>query len=260
VVGTTETPDFALDGAGHAVPLRTEFVTVVDGTNGDTRLEPVRAWLGETEIVARGGVVDREVIDGKTIQLELEVVNGRIEDFLRLAMDSPEPFMTGRITLRAQYLLPQGVGHVLDKLRLDGRFRIGTAMFSEATLQGKIDELSSRSRGEPQHPERVASDFEADFTLDSAIVNLIGLSFRVPGAEVELDGSYGLRTKGIDMHGKLHMDASLSETTTGLKSFLLKLVEPFFGRGERGNGSTLQIRITGTQDEPDFGLDLGGGD
>jgi hypothetical protein len=259
VEGTTNTPEFSLGSGGNSVPLRTEFVTVVDGTNGDTLLAPVRAWLGETQVVASGAVVHRGGVDGKTIELEVEVMEGRIEDFLLLAMDRPEPFMTGDITMRTDYLLPQGPEDIVEKLRLDGTFRIGSAMFTETTLQDKIDELSSRSRGEPESPRRVASGFESDFRLDSSVLTLEGLGFQVPGAEVELDGTYGLRSEQIDMKGKIHMDASLSETTTGIKSVLLNLLEPFLFGGERGNGATLPIRITGTQDEPDFGLDFPGG-
>jgi hypothetical protein len=49
------------------------------------------------------------------------------------------------------------------------------------------------------------------------------------------------------------MQARLSQTTTGFKSFLLKAVDPFF----RKNGKTvLPIKISGTREHPQFGLDL----
>jgi hypothetical protein len=49
------------------------------------------------------------------------------------------------------------------------------------------------------------------------------------------------------------MDAKLSQTVTGAKSFFLKAVDPFF----RKNGLTeIPIKITGTKDEPKYGLDL----
>ena len=52
VEGMTDTPDFRLDFSDHPVPLHAEFHAVVDGTTGDTRLDPVRARLGRTEITA----------------------------------------------------------------------------------------------------------------------------------------------------------------------------------------------------------------
>src|SRR5207237_8596157 len=54
--GQTSTPDFSLDRIGRPVPLETEFHAIIDGTSGDTALEPVRAKLLSSVIVARGGV------------------------------------------------------------------------------------------------------------------------------------------------------------------------------------------------------------
>jgi hypothetical protein len=41
--------------------------------------------------------------------------------------------------------------------------------------------------------------------------------------------------------------------TTGMKSFFLKAVDPFF---RKGNVTELPIKITGTREHPSFGLDL----
>ncbi len=43
--GTTTTPNFSLDISDHPVPLETTFHAYVDGTNGDTTLDPVQATL-----------------------------------------------------------------------------------------------------------------------------------------------------------------------------------------------------------------------
>jgi hypothetical protein len=258
VSGTTETPDFALTTAGNPVPLRTEFDAVVDGTSGDTLLQQVRAQLGSTRILAEGGVVHRDGADGKTIDLDVTVTGGRLEDLLTLSMPGPEPFMTGQVDIDTRMLLPQGDRDVIEKLRLDGSFRVGSALFAEATLQERIDGLSRRGRGEPEaEPARTASNLGGAFSLAESVMTLPDLTFAVPGAEVEIRGTYGLRDETIDMAGALHLDATLSETTTGIRSFLLMLVEPFF-RGDRGNGSSVPIAISGTRGAPDVGLDLGG--
>ena len=258
VSGTTDTPDFALTSSGNPVPLRTTFDAVVDGTSGDTLLQPVRGELGATRILAEGGIVHRDGVDGKTIDLDVTVAGGRLEDLLMLSMAGPEPFMTGQVDVNTRMLLPQGDRDVIDKLRLEGSFRLGSALFAEATLQERIDGLSRSGRGEPEaEPERTASNLGGAFTLAETVVTLPDLTFEVPGAAVELRGTYGLRDQVIDMAGALHLDATLSETTTGVKSFLLMLVEPFF-RGDRGNGSSVPFAISGTRQEPDVGLDLGG--
>ncbi len=53
VDGQTDTPDFRLTSFGTAMPLHTEFHAHVDGTNGDTLLEPVNATLGQSHFTAR---------------------------------------------------------------------------------------------------------------------------------------------------------------------------------------------------------------
>ena len=69
-----------------------------------------------------------------------------------------------------------------------------------------------------------------------------------------LNGTYGLEKEDLEFHGKLRMQAKISQTTTGAKSFVLKAVDPFF----RKNGQTeLPIKITGEREHPWLGLDLG---
>ena len=71
---------------------------------------------------------------------------------------------------------------------------------------------------------------------------------------MQLNGTYALEDRATGVSGQLLLDAKLSQTTTGVKSFLLKAVDPFF----RKEGKTvLPIKITGTRDKPSFGLDFG---
>ena len=51
--------------------------------------------------------------------------------------------------------------------------------------------------------------------------------------------------------GTLVMQASISETVTGLKSVLLKAIDPLFRH--KGGGSEIPIRIGGTVGSPSFG-------
>ena len=57
VDGQTDTPDFRLTHFGTALPLHTEFHAHVDGTNGDTLLQPVDATLGQSHFTAEGKIV-----------------------------------------------------------------------------------------------------------------------------------------------------------------------------------------------------------
>jgi hypothetical protein len=80
------------------------------------------------------------------------------------------------------------------------------------------------------------------------------LEFVVPGASASLNGSYGLKTEEIDLHGKLRLTSKLSQTVTGLKSVWLRVLNPFFRDGS--SGSVLPVKITGPRSNPDFGLEL----
>src|SRR5271163_947832 len=57
VDGATDTPDFHLAISGRAVPLHTDFHAIVDGTSGDTYLQPVNATILTTSLTATGSVV-----------------------------------------------------------------------------------------------------------------------------------------------------------------------------------------------------------
>ena len=46
-----------------------------------------------------------------------------------------------------------------------------------------------------------------------------------------------------------------AQTVTGIKSLLLKVVDPLFRR--KGGGSAIPIKIEGTRADPKFGLDMG---
>ena len=55
--GKADVPDFRLTHFGNPVALHTQFHAKVDGTNGDTWLDPVDATLGHSHFTTRGQVV-----------------------------------------------------------------------------------------------------------------------------------------------------------------------------------------------------------
>src|SRR5260370_34319385 len=57
VDGETDVADFTLTSFGNALPLHARFHARVDGTDGDTWLEPVDATLGSSHFTTRGKVV-----------------------------------------------------------------------------------------------------------------------------------------------------------------------------------------------------------
>jgi hypothetical protein len=81
------------------------------------------------------------------------------------------------------------------------------------------------------------------------------VSFDVPGARVELAGAYGLKPETLDFKGQLLLDAKVSQTTTGWRSMVLKVVDPLFKQKD-GSGSAIPIKISGSRSAPAFGLDV----
>ncbi|HET9400362.1 MAG TPA: AsmA-like C-terminal region-containing protein [Candidatus Acidoferrales bacterium] len=256
VEGTTDTPDFVVTSGGHKIHLTTKFTATVDGTNGDTRLEPVEASFRNTVLVTSGSVEGKPGQHGKTIALDLSSRGARLEDLLRLAVKG-EPTMTGAVRLNTKFLLPPGAADISDRLFLDGSFQIDAAHFTNPGVQQKFDQLSNRSRGQTGDDEQdynVASGMKGKFRLVTGQITFSGLNFHVPGAEIELAGTYGIDQGIMDFHGRLFMDAKLSQTMSGPKSFFAKVLDPFFSKN--GHGTVLPIKITGTVDQPQYGLDF----
>ena len=128
-------------------------------------------------------------------------------------------------------------------------------VFSKLDVQEKVNELSHRGEGKPQEGDNensVASDFKGHFTVGKGIITLAGLSFAVPGVTVDLNGTYGLISREMDFRGTARLVAKVSETTTGWKSLLLKVVDPIFKK--KNVGAEIPLRIKGTPDKPSFAL------
>jgi len=260
VDGTTDTPDFEVKTGAYKVRLTTTFHAIVDGTNGDTALEPVEAKFLQTDLICRGTVAGQPGVKGKTVSLHVETKAGRIEDLTRLAVKTDKPVMMGPTRFNTEFVLPPGQQEVMSKLILNGQFMVAAARFTDPTIQSRLDALSRRSRGEVTEAQKAADDaaitskLSTHFVLRASTLTLTGFQFSVPGAHILLNGTYGLRAEDIDLHGKAKLDARLSQMTTGVKSKLLRLADPFFAKD--GAGTVLPIKVTGTRTSPSFGLDF----
>src|ERR1700691_1591122 len=256
ISGTTDTPNFEVTSGGNPVPLTTEFSAYVDGTNGDTFLKRVEAQFRKTHVVAEGSIAKSAEGEGKTTLINVSISNGRIEDILRLFAARDRSPMSGAVTLRTKVEFPPGEGSFLDKLKLRGSFGIGGGEFSQASTQESANKLSAGALGQPDSsdPETALTGLAGPVALDHGIARFAGLSFGVPGAAARMQGTYRLEDHKIDLHGQLRVDSKISDTTTGTKAFLLKVMDPFFKK--RKKGEILPVRISGTYEKPLFGLDL----
>jgi AsmA-like protein len=253
--GKATVPDFSLDIGGQALPLTTDYVAIVDGTNGDTVLDSVKATLAKTPLTARGGIVHMPNQKGRTVELDVVIEKGYLEDMLRLAIKGP-PDMTGRMMLKSHLELPPGEASVPIRLNLKGNVHVAGARFTSDTVQSKIDELSRRARGKPGDTtiDNVASDLNSTFNLDGGIMHLSQVGFAVRGATIRLQGSYSLRQQTVDFSGTARMDARASEMVTGWKRIPLKVLDPILAKD--GAGTVLPIRITGPAAKPEFKVEM----
>ncbi len=258
VHGETDTPQFRVTKAGNPVPLRTVYHAIVDGTNGDTFLDPVNGSFLNTSLVAKGAVVGTPGKHGRTVTLDITMDRARLEDILQLAVKSPRPPMTGALRLTTKFVLPPGEPEVVERLRLDGKFVIDGTRFTDPGVQTKINELSHRSRGKTpvDDKQHVSSQFSGTFKLGGGTLTIPTVTFDVPGSVVHLSGTYALVPQTIDFSGTLETDATISEMTTGYKSKLLRIVDPIFAKKD-GKGTEIPIKISGVRTNPSFGLDKG---
>lgn len=261
--GTTETPNFSLDVANHPMNLATKFHAFVDGTSGDTYLQPVEARLGETNFTCSGKVVDLKH-KGHDIALDVVMPHGRIQDLLRLATKSLPPMMRGTITMKSKLHIPPGQERVETKLDLAGHVRIVGVQFSNPKVQDKIDSLSLRAQGHPKEspivgsdraPE-VASTIDTDFYMGHGQMTFPKVRYVIPGATVNLHGVYSIPQDAFEFKGHVLTQATASQMVTGWKHWLLKPVDPFLKKD--GAGLELPISISGRKSDVHFGLAMHG--
>jgi len=268
VDGTTDTPDFSVDVSGHKVDLTTQFHAIVNGTNGNTYLQPVKAHFLHTDVTATGDVVRAQGEPGHDIHLDVTINKGRIEDLLELGVKTDPPVMTGSVQLKTKFYLPPGNQPVNQKLQLNGTFSVEDISFTNDNIQKKMDQLSLRSRGKAaeakdldnetgvQLPgqQDVQANMNGVFDLANGKLRLPKLVCTVPGAEIQLAGVYALDGSEFDFTGHARMQASVSKIVGGWKGKLLTPLDPFFSKN--GAGTEIPIKITGTNANPHFGLNF----
>jgi len=254
VQGTTDTPDFEAAHSGHKFRLSGQFRARVDATNADVTVENAAALLGHTTIAAQGRIARTQNGQGKTASLDFAVRDGRIDDVLLLFVKDPRSPLMGITSFRAHVTIPPGREAFVRKVQLQGEFGIGGAKFTSPKTEKSLTDLSLRARGEKdkveEDPARVLSGLQGHVALKNGVTTFTNLSFTVPGARAQVHGTYNLVNERINLHGLLRMDTSLSNATSGLKSFLLKALGPFLKSNHRGE--VLPVAVTGTYGHPSY--------
>jgi hypothetical protein len=128
-------------------------------------------------------------------------------------------------------------------------------------MQDKVDMLSLRAQGEPKEANpagaaaiNVESRMTGKMKIGNRAIDLSDVQYDLPGAQVLLDGQYSMDGRTFEVHGLVRTKAKLSQMTTGIKSALLKPIDPFFHKD--GAGAQIPFKMSGTKDAPHFGLDM----
>jgi hypothetical protein len=279
VTGTTDTPDFSLDVSDHPVDLRTQFDATVDGTSGDTRLNHVHATMLNTVLDVTGIVMRAngkggrayaaklaqtpgagQEVKGHYIDITVVTRKARVEDILALGVKSRPVIMRGALMLQAHLAIPPGRESVSKKMRIQGRFGVRAATFSNANWQQTLAKLSARAEGHPKQAnaedaERIASQMAGSFSLGKAMLTIPDLVYEIPGAKVSLAGKYGLDGQTFNFAGNVQTEATASQMLTGWKHWVAMPFDPLLKKD--GAGLEVPVKITGTKSDMKFGVDTG---
>jgi hypothetical protein len=249
---TSDIPDFAV-GRGRPTKVTGSAQGTVNGLNGNVILHRVDVHTGATTVHAQGDIVGGP----KATNLDLSVANGRAEDILKPFLHDQSP-ITGAVWLRSHaYLAPSREGlKFLQRLQVDGSFDIPTERLTSKTTEKKLSAFSEKAQGHKAEaptaePAEKIADAAADVVsslagrtkIRNGVVSTDRLSFEMPGAGVDLNGTFNLHDETVHLLGNLRMEADISHAATGFKSLLLKPLIPFFKKDNVG--AVIPIAVTG---------------
>ena len=265
VTGETSTPDFRLTHFGNQLPLTTHFTAQVDATNGDTRLNTVTATLGHSHFNLSGTILrmqnatEPRAPHGHEIALTANSTNSRIEDFLRLTSNKPATLLSGTAAFNATFHLPPGSAPIHQRMQINGKFHLAGTHFTSEKAQKVIMELSLRGQGHPEQikttdPATIDSSISGDLHITSGLITLPNLLYTVPGAIINLKGTYLLDGGELNFDGAAKLDAPISRLIGGKFGKYLKPADQFLKR--QGAGTFLPIHITGNREDPKVGVDF----
>jgi len=250
----TLTPNFSVDD-GKPTPIAASVQCTVSGTNGDVAIHSIEARTGKTMVRVIGSVQGSPAQDssGKASKFDIDVQAGRAEDVMRPFIHDDVP-ITGSVWLRSHaYLAPSGEGGgFLHRLHVDGTFDVPAERVADRDTEKSLSAFSQRAQGKKAPDENAAKSSSADVLsavkgsaqVRDGIAASQHLTFKIPGAQADLSGTFNFHNKVVHLLGNLRMDTDISHTETGFKSFLLKPLAPFFKKKKAG--AVVPIAVTGS--------------
>jgi hypothetical protein len=248
----SETADFAVDD-GKATLVTAAVRCTVNGLNGDVVLHSIDATTGKTNIHASGTVQGAP----KTTNLDIDVKSGRAQDLMRPFITGQVP-VTGSVWLHARAVLAPSTGHneFLHRLHVIGSFDVPAQRVTDTQTEKSLTDFSKRAQDKDLPDLTKSSDRDAPDDSTDALSSVQGpveirdgvasskrLTFKVPGAHADLNGTFAFHGKVVHLVGNLSMESDISHAATGFKSFFLKPLAPFFKK--KNKGAVVPIAVTG---------------
>jgi len=252
IEGATTTPEFEVASTHHKLPLQTHFSAAVNATDGETILRRVKASFGRNEIDAQGRI-GRDPHGKRAAIIDLTCNRGRIEDTFYPFIHSPKSPLTGNVAFQMHVVIPSGQDPFLKKLELRSDFRITDARFTNPQTESRLEKVSERP-DQKQPEEGALATLRGQVTVLHGIAHFAELTAQDGDASAWFRGNYDLTDERVNMHGKLKTEASLTKTTSGIKSVFAKALEPLFKKGR--HAKVIPVKISGTFHHPSFGLDM----
>ncbi len=237
-----------------------QYQATIDGTTGNVSLNRVTTQFDRTTLLFNGSVAGSKTENGKTVSVDVSSNRARIEDLLDLFISSSRPPMTGNISLHGHIELPPGAAPFVERLKVEGGFGIGASKFTDKQTERELARLSvSAVKGDKEedreNPQTVLSDVTGQVNASDGIAHLLHVSFKMPGAQASLDGTYTLTDYRTNLYGVLVTTGNVSDATTGVKSVLVKVITPFFKK--RHHAKVVPFKITGPYGKTSISLNPG---
>ncbi len=125
-------------------------------------------------------------------------------------------------------------------------------------IQDPVNRIAESAQGdtkqqEGRDAETVLSNLKGSVSASGGVAKRANISFTEPGTLAQIDGTYNLLDKSLDLHGVLRTTGKLSDTKSGFKAVVLKALGPFL---KKKSMTVVPFVIKGTSSNPSFALDL----
>jgi hypothetical protein len=258
VNGAADVRGFTVRGTSHKRQIAVNYKIGVDATNGDVDLTNIDAAFNRTKLSATGSIKSVEGHPGKDLSFDVSTGRARIEDLLNLFISDSRPPMTGDVAGHLKAHIPPGSDSFLRAMAVNGGFGLVRGKFVDKQTEQGLSRLSeSAEKGNAakgENPVTVLSDLKGRFTVTDGMAHLSNVKFQVPGARASLDGEYSVIDYQTKMRGLLITKGNVSAAETGMKSFLMKVLNPFFKRWRQQK--VVPFKITGPYGHTHVSLDL----